>query len=457
MPTTVVKVYMPASSADDDEIEEMYDEIKDIIEVVKGDENLIVMGARYSVVGKGREGNVVGECGLGVRNERGSRLVEFCTEHNLIIANTWFKNHERRLYTWKNPGDTERCQIDYIMVRQRFSNQVLNCMTFPGADVDSNHNLLVMNCRLKLKKLQKGGNLRRWDLDELTKPEVVQSFRDSVREQLTGIEERNTVEEEWVALRDEVVKAAEDQVGKKTRASRNPWVTEEILNLIDERRKYKNAVNEASRKEYKRLKNEIDRKCKMAKQGWLEDKCKDVEAYLTRGKIGTAYRKIKETFGERRTTCMNIKSFDGNPVLSKEGKAERWKEYIEGQYKGDILEDNMMEMEEDVDEDEMGDTILHEEFDRALKDLTRNKAPGVDNIPLELLTALGEPVLTKHYHLVSKMYETGEVPSDFKKNIIIPIPKKAGVDRCENYRTNSLISHSCKILTRILYRRMEKW
>ncbi|XP_049769511.1 uncharacterized protein LOC126108338 [Schistocerca cancellata] len=153
---------------------------------------------------------------------------------------------------------------------------------------------------------------------------------------------------------------------------------------------------------------------------------------------------------------MNIKSSDGNPVPSKEGKAERWKEYIEGLYKGDVLEDNFIELEEYVDEDEIGDTILREEFDRALKDLSRNKAPGVDNIPLELLMALAEPVLTKLYHLVSKMYETGEIPSDFKKNIIIPIPKKAGVDRCENYQTISLISHSCKILTRILYRRMEK-
>ncbi|XP_049787836.1 uncharacterized protein LOC126191130 [Schistocerca cancellata] len=268
-----------------------------------------------------------------------------------------------------------------------------------GADVDSDHNLLVMNCRLKQKKLQKGRNLRRWDLDKLKEPEVVQSFRESIREQLTGLGERNIVEEEWVALRDEVVKAAEDQVGKKTRSSRNPWVTEEILNLVDERRKYKNAVNEAGREEYKRLKNEIDRKCKMAKQGWLEDKCKGVEAYLTRGKIDTAYRKIKETFGEKRTTCMNIKSSDGNPVLSKEGKAERWKEYIEGLYKGDVFEDNIMEMEEDVDEDEMGDMILREEFDRALKGLSRNKTPGVDKIPLELLTALGEPVLTKLYHL----------------------------------------------------------
>ncbi|WP_234448112.1 hypothetical protein, partial [Virgibacillus salexigens] len=59
--------------------------------------------------------------------------------------------------------------------------------------------------------------------------------------------------------------------------------------------------------------------------------------------------------------------------------------------------------------------------------------------------------MTKLFELVCRMYETGEIPSDFKKNVIIPIPKKAGADRCENYRTISLISHGCKILTRIIY------
>ncbi|XP_049779264.1 uncharacterized protein LOC126176165 [Schistocerca cancellata] len=113
-------------------------------------------------------------------------------------------------------------------------------------------------------------------------------------------------------------------------------------------------------------------------------------------------------------------------------------------------------MEEYVDEDEIGDMILLGEFNRSLKDLSRNRTPGVDNIPLELLTALGKPGLTKLYHLVSKMYETGEIPSDVKKNIIIPIPRKSGVDRCENYRNISLISYGCKILTGILNRRMEK-
>ncbi|XP_049779447.1 uncharacterized protein LOC126176338 [Schistocerca cancellata] len=147
-------------------------------------------------------------------------------------------------------------------------------------------------------------------------------------------------------------------------------------------------------------------------------------------KIDTAYRKINETFAEKRTTCMNIKSSDGKPVLSKEGKAERRKGYIEILYKSNVIHSNVMEMEVDIHEDDMGDVILREEFARALNDLNQNKAPGVDKIPLVLL---GEPAMTKLYHLARKMYETGKTPSDVKKNILTPIPKKAGVDRCENY------------------------
>ena len=104
----------------------------------------------------------------------------------------------------------------------------------------------------------------------------------------------------------------------------------------------------------------------------------------------------------------------------------------------------------------MGDKILREEFDRTLKDLSGNKAPGFDDIPSELLRSIGEPAMSKLFQLVCKIYETGEILSDFTKTVIIPIPKKAGADRCEYYRTISLISHSCKILTRIIYRRMEK-
>lgn len=455
-PTTIVQVYMPTSSADDEEVDKIYEEIEDVVQYIKGEENLIVMGDWNAVVGRGREGQTIGPFGLGERNERGNRLVEFCTEHNLVVTNTWFKNHERRLYTWMRPGDTGRYQIDYIMVRQRFRNQVLDCKTFPGADVDSDHNLLVMKCRLKLKKLKKGIKPKKWELGNLKEKNIREGFQEKIVQELNGKSKPLTVDDEWAVLKGVISKAADEKVGRKTRTIRKPWITEEILELIDERRKHKNSTDEGGRVEYRRLKNEVDRKCKEAKERWLHNKCKTVELCMAKGKVDAAYRKVKEITMDKKSMCMNIKSSDGKPILGKAEKAERWKEHIEEVYKGEKLGEDILESEEDVNKDDLGDAILRAEFDRALKDLSKNKASGIDDIRSELLLALGETTLTRLFHLVCKMYETGEVPSDFQKNLIIPIPKKQAADRCDCYRTISLVPHACKILTKIIHRRMER-
>ena len=72
---------------------------------IKGDGNLIVVGDFNAIVGEEEEGKTVGKYGLGKRNERGERLIEFCTKNKLVVANTLFKKHKRRIYIWNMPGD----------------------------------------------------------------------------------------------------------------------------------------------------------------------------------------------------------------------------------------------------------------------------------------------------------------------------------------------------------------
>ena len=88
--TVIIQVYMPTTRHEDQEIEEMYEQIEDLMKYVKGDENLIIMWDWNVSVGKGKEGKVLGEHGLGNRNKRGERLIEFCSKHSLVVANTLF-------------------------------------------------------------------------------------------------------------------------------------------------------------------------------------------------------------------------------------------------------------------------------------------------------------------------------------------------------------------------------
>ena len=86
---------------------------------------------------------------LGMQNEAGQRLIEFCQENALVIANALFQQHKRRLYTWTSPDDQHRNQIDYILCSQRWRNSIQSTKTKLGADFGSDHELLIAKFRLK--------------------------------------------------------------------------------------------------------------------------------------------------------------------------------------------------------------------------------------------------------------------------------------------------------------------
>ena len=80
---------------------------------------------------------------------------------NVVIMNTWFKEHPRRLYTWKSPGDYSRNQIDYIAINSQFKRGLKGIKTYPGADYGSNHVPVVAKFQCKLKKVKKARNVQK--------------------------------------------------------------------------------------------------------------------------------------------------------------------------------------------------------------------------------------------------------------------------------------------------------
>ena len=106
----------------------------------------------YSYTGSQETPGVTGKFGLGMRNEAGQRLTEFCQENALVIANTLFQQRKRRLYTWTSTDGQDRNQIDCILCSQRWRSSIQSTKTRPGADCGSDHELLITKFRIKLKK-----------------------------------------------------------------------------------------------------------------------------------------------------------------------------------------------------------------------------------------------------------------------------------------------------------------
>ena len=104
---------------------------------------------------------------LGVQNEAGQRLTKLCQENALIIANTLFQQHKRRLYTGASPAGQYQNQIDYILCSQRWRSSIQLAETRPGADCGSDHELLIAKFRLKWKKVEKTTRSFRYDLNQI--------------------------------------------------------------------------------------------------------------------------------------------------------------------------------------------------------------------------------------------------------------------------------------------------
>ena len=115
----VIQVCALTSNAEAAEVEWFYEDLKDLLEPTSKKDVLFIIEDWNAKVGSQEIPGITGKFGLGVQNEAGQRLIEFCQENTLVIANILFEQHKRRLYKWTSPDGQYQNQIDYILCTQR--------------------------------------------------------------------------------------------------------------------------------------------------------------------------------------------------------------------------------------------------------------------------------------------------------------------------------------------------
>ena len=164
---TVIQIYAPSSNAEEAEVEWFYEDLQDLLELTPKKYVLFIIGDWNAKVGSQETPGVTGKFGVGVQNEAGQRLIEFCQENALVIANTLFEQHKKRPYTWTSSDDQHQNQIDYIPCCQRWRNSIQSAKSRLGIDCGTNHKLLIAKFRLKLKKVGKVSRSLRYDLNQI--------------------------------------------------------------------------------------------------------------------------------------------------------------------------------------------------------------------------------------------------------------------------------------------------
>ena len=123
-PFRVIQVYALTSNAEEAEVEWFYEDLQDLLQLTPPKYVIFIIDDWNAKVGSQEILGVTSKIGLAVQNEAGQRLVEFCQKNALVIANTLFQQHKRRLYTWTSPDGQHRNQIDYILCSQRWRSSI---------------------------------------------------------------------------------------------------------------------------------------------------------------------------------------------------------------------------------------------------------------------------------------------------------------------------------------------
>ena len=162
----------------------------------------------------------------------------------------------------------------------------------PGAVIDSVNNLLVAKFRTRLKKIIRFQKSRpRWDLEK----QYAQRVQDTLQEKLCAIEcESGNAEVQWNNIKECMIDTISDLVSKVEKRARKPWITQEMISKMGERRKWKNVNNEEGRRNSRRLRNELKRATETTKKEYLENICNEIIEFQRTGRYNFMYMKTKE-------------------------------------------------------------------------------------------------------------------------------------------------------------------
>lgn len=244
-----------------------------------------------------------------------------------------------------------------------------------------------------------------------------------------------------------MTKASEKAMKEVTPKRHKSWMTSEIMDQMEQRRRFKN-----NREAYINTNKTIRSKIRKAKEEWYEGKCREIEGLLEKNDNFNLHKKVKElTNGSKSKKHSILLDKNGKMLTDASTKIKRWKEYIE-----ELFEDQRTDNYAYIEGDNIGPEITTSEVKYAVQGAKTNKALGPDQIPAEMLKLVEEENLVPITELFNTIYSTGIIPTDWLSSKFITLPKKPNAKQCSDHRTISLMSHTLKIFLKIIHNRIRK-
>ncbi|XP_039282916.1 uncharacterized protein LOC120351043 [Nilaparvata lugens] len=357
-------------------------------------------------------------------NLNGIRLINFAASKGMVISSTSFPRKNIHEETWVSPDMATYNQIDYVMIDGRHRSNVMDVRTFRGANIDSDHYLVGATLRARISKVKNIEEARRKKFNVgALKEDSSQKFKDCVWNNLR-VEEGEDLSGMWRSLRDELERIAEDVMGVERQEQTKTWFDYKCQKATNKKntaykKMQQSRGTRSTAEQYRAMRRAEKRIHKKKKKEWKKKELEILEAARDRNETRKFYNKVnigRKGFMPRTTLC---RAKDGE-LLSEPGKVlRRWKEHFEELYHPEIPLERLVR-----------------EVQLAVEKLNRNKAPGEDGIPAELLKDAGDHLAEQLQKVIHKVWVTERMPEDWTVGLICPIHKKGDqMEYCDRLAT----------------------
>jgi hypothetical protein len=313
----VVQGYAPTNDAKEEEKEDFYRQLQTVISKLNSTDFTILMGDFNAKIGADNTGyeEVMGTQGLGQMNENGEMFADLCALNSLVIGGSVFPHKRIHKATWRSPDHVTENQIDHVCISQKFRRSLEDVRVKRGADVASDHHLVLATVKLRLKRHTQPASTRtRYNVDFLRDKGTQEQFRVAISNRFQVLQDLfedpdADSETTWQHAKRLWVDTCEETLGKKTTQHKD-WMTGVTLKKIEERKSKKAVLNNSrtraakaeAHREYMCAHKEVKKSIKADKREYVDSLARQAEEAAAQRNLKDLYSITKKLSGKFQQT-----------------------------------------------------------------------------------------------------------------------------------------------------------
>lgn len=478
---SVICAYAPTLDYPAHEKDNFYSELQSAVDKVPARDVLIVGGDFNAQVGAEQPSHWNGCLGSfalkrdNIRtNDMGTRLLDFCSSNELVLRNTFFDHKRIHLATWTGPGDLHSNQIDFLIIRRAQARLMTNCRVHRGAELETDHFLLVGSCKVDLRfrrarQVQSGS----YDVKLLSDDTVRRNYQSKLQQSAAELlDPASNVETTWKLYAKCLHDGARQTIESESRL-REDWISQATWELVQEKKQAWKRVKQCMtpevlvglRQQYRHALNACRKAVKADKKRYWRQLADDLHRDFHDGKLRSAYKRVRLRDDLDRVQPLHAKKLrrpDGSYTSEPKEKASLLRQYFSTLLNcRRPIAPALRAQLTTATPDEAGHMSVDPpnkcEVEAAVKKLKNHKAAGLCGILPEMLKCSGEAGTNMLHTLITRVWESGRAPADWKRSLLVPLLKKGDPTDLGNYRGISLLSLPGKVYALILKQRLQNW